>query len=257
LFLDVSEDTATVQSVQADQMNRAKEGMKRLIETIESTATVAAGMGLVTKGEEDRNLKGAAHQLLGKEGLDSVLLSATPGSVLWTDDLAVAAIVCPGLGVRRAWTQAFFLWLAERGYIARQQEQKTTMALLCAGYVFTSLRPDHVVSAGDRTGWDVGAPELQHFLSYLAGPSLDLPSRFSLACGVLKSLWQRRCLPFRTEAVTFLTLRALRTAPKGQQVIDDLLRHADGIFGIDVMAAHAFKQAIEAWQQTDGGIVLP
>lgn len=257
LFLDVSREKTRVHAVEAGEMRRAKEDIEHFIETLEANTTVAAGTNLVTKGEEDRKLKEAAEQLLGKEGLDSALLATTPGHVLWTDDLAIAAIVCPGLGVRRTWTQAVFFWLAERGFTAQDQEQKVTMLLLRGGYVFTSLRADHVVTAGDQSEWDVDALEFQPFVSYFASPSLDLPSRFSLASNVLKDLWQRRALRFGAEAVTFRILAALGTVRDGQDVIDGLLRHADGIFGLDVMAAEAFKQAVQAWNQTNRGIILP
>lgn len=257
LFVDVSRGSVSVHAVPADQMKRAKEDMQQFIKMIESTTTVAAGTNLVTTGEQDKKLKEAAEQLLGKEGLDSAYLAAVPGRVLWTDDLAIAALVCPGLRVRRTWTQAVFFSLAELGSIAREQEQKATILLLRAGYVFTSLRPDHVTAAGDQAGWDVDAPELRPFLSYFGGPSLDLPSRFSLARGVLKNLWQRRDLQFKTEAVTFRILAALRTVREGQQVIAALFQHADSIFGLDVTTAQAFRQAVQTWLQTNHGIVLP
>ena len=257
LFLDVSRDSVSVHAFTADQMKHAKEDIEQFIRTLELTTTVAAGTSLVTKGEEDKKLKEAAEELLGKEGLDSAFLAAMPGRVLWTDDLAAATIVCPGLRVRRAWTQAVVFWLAKRGFITREQEQKVSILLLRAGYVFTSLRPDHVTEAGDRVGWDVDAPELRPFLSYFGSPSLDLPSRFSLASGVLKNLWQRRDLQFKVQGVTFRILAALRTVQEGQQVIDALIQHADNIFGLDVMTAQAFRLAVQTWLQTNRGIVLP
>jgi len=257
LLFDVSGGQASVHSVPAEQVKRANEHVKQLIKTIESTTTVAPGTNLVTKGEEDKKLKEAAEWLLGKSGLDSTLLAMTPGRVLWTDDLATAAIVCPGLHVRRTWTQAVVFWLAERGCILREQEQKVTNALLRAGYVFTSLRPDHVMAAGDQAGWNVDSSELVPFISYFGSQFLDPPSRFNLARGVLKNLWQRTDLRFKTEAATFRILAALRTAPAGQRVIDALVQHADNIFGLDVMTAQAFRQAVQVWLQSNRGIILP
>lgn len=257
LFLDVSREAVTVHAVPADQMKRAKEDVEQFIKTLESITTVAAGTNLVTKGEQDKKQKETAEQLLGREGLDSAFLATMPGRVLWTDDLAAAAIVCPGLGVRRTWTQAVFFGLAERGFIAREQEQKVSMLLLRGGYVFTSLRPDHVIAAGDQAGWDVDAPELRSFFSYFGSPSLDLPSRFSLARGVLKNLWQRRDLQFKAQGATFRILAALRTVREGRQVIEALIQRADDIFGLDVVTAQAFRQAVQTWLQTNHGIVLP
>jgi len=36
-----------------------------------------------------------------------------------------------------------------------------------------------------------------------------------------------------------------------------LLRNADTVFGLDVITAQAFKQAIRGWLNTPGRIILP
>ena len=257
LLVEVSGDKTAAYSVPAEQVKREKENLEQFIGTLESCCSVAPGIGLVARGDVDKKTKEAAEQLLGKAGLDSTLLATMPGRVLWTDDLATAVIVCPGLGVRRAWTQAVVFWLAQQGRITTEQEQGVTTILLRCGYVFTSLRPDHIIAAGDEAGWDADAPGLQSFFSYFGHPSLDLPSRFGLARRVLKELWQRNILHLRAEQVTFRILAALRTVRKGRRIIDALLQHADSIFGLDVMTAQAFRQAVQTWLQTNRSIVLP
>ncbi|HUT59444.1 MAG TPA: hypothetical protein VNA25_16465, partial [Phycisphaerae bacterium] len=212
---------------------------------------------LVARGDVDKKTKEATEQLLGKAGLDSALLATRPGHVLWTDDLDTATIVCPGLGVRRTWTQAVFFWLAEHRFIPREQEQKATVLLLQCGYTFTSLRAEHIMATGDEVGWDLDAPQLQPFLSYFAAPSLDFPSRLALASGVLKNLWQRDRLGAKAQEATFRILTALGATGEGRRVIDALLKYADAIFGLDVMTAQAFRQAVRAWLDADRGIILP
>jgi hypothetical protein len=74
---------------------------------------------------------------------------------------------------------------------------------------------------------------------------------------VLKELWQRSSLLIKAQEVTFRILAALRMVREGRQVIEALIQHADSIFGLDVMTAHAFRHAVQTWLQTNRGIVLP
>lgn len=129
--------------------------------------------------------------------------------------------------------------------------------MLLAGYEFTSLRPDHIMLAGEKADWDVGAPPLQAVWGHLGNPTVDLPSRFRLASAVLKEVWQTCRLGLKAHGITDGVLAALASAQGGGKIIEALLQNADSIFGIDVVNADAFEQRVVAWLGGKGRIIVP
>jgi hypothetical protein len=93
----------------------------------------------------DTDRRETLEKLLGREGLESAILSLRPGSILWTDDLAVAEIAKSELGTERVWTQAAIESLANRGLIDRSTADECHAKLLGFGFQST-----HFMGATNR-----------------------------------------------------------------------------------------------------------
>jgi len=147
--------------------------------------------------------------------------------------------------------------MAENGYLVRNIEMEATLTLLSAGYVFTSVRPEHILLAGRKDDWDVDSPRLQAVWSYFANIAIDIAGRFQLARSVLKQVWRGNSAGLKAPQVTERILQSLSSVEGGTAIIQGLLANADGMFPINVGNATAFKQTITMWLDREPRIIVP
>jgi PIN domain associated with the TPR-GreAB-C-PIN system len=86
-------------------------------------------------------------QIFGRDGLESAVLALTPGSILWTDDLALSEVAKSELGTERVWTQVTIESLANRGLIDRSLTDECHAKLLGFGYHATHFTGATIVAA--------------------------------------------------------------------------------------------------------------
>jgi len=257
LSVTVTRGCPSVHRDSGEDVQRTRQAIEELIGAIETSCLMASGRDLATTGGDDKKIKDDATSMFGKAGLHSVLLAREATHVLWADDLACAVILCSGLGIRRTWSQAILFWMADRRLIPRDAEREATLILLLARYAFTSVRPDHIMLAGEKVGWQIDTPRLQPIWRHFGNAAIELPSRFRLASAVLKEVWQTDRLSLRAQTITCRMLEALNSAQGGYKVIESLLQNAEAIFGVDVVNAAAFRQTASEWLSREPRIILP
>lgn len=130
--------TATTQ----EQLDNRKALFEEWMQCVEKNVTVLPVPELAAFDTDRRE---TLEKLLGREGLESAILSLRPGSILWTDDLAVAEIAKSELGTERVWTQAAIESLVNRGLIDRSTADECHAKLLGFGFQST-----HFMGATNR-----------------------------------------------------------------------------------------------------------
>jgi hypothetical protein len=239
--------------VPADQMREAREQIQGLIDTMRDVCLIEQGTDLA------RHLRDKEDWLsiLGPAGFHSMLLAAKPGRVLWTDDWTAGQVAANRLSVNQTWTHAVLLWLELTGRVSKDLQEQATLVLIRAGYVFTGINHEHVLLAIEQANWDVDSPRLAPVLEHFADGSVEPSNRLALASASLKAIWQRGLIVSHTTALTIRILNLLASDRAGRAIVDALLHSADRVFGIDVINAEGFKQAIAAWKATRGRIIRP
>lgn len=235
-----------------EQLKVARERHERLLKEVEEHCKVERSSG-------GTSLKNNAFLLdfFGRAGLESMMLAQASGRVLWTDDLTVGEMAKMKLGVRRAWTQVLLIWLEERGLIDAEIQEKATVFLVRAGYVFTLVHAKHIVRAGQEAGWDADASPLKEMLAVFADACRDRRHLLNLAAAAIKAVSQEGLVGMKAQAVTIRILENLRTIKGGVEVIGLLRRFADQIFGLDVVNAAVVRDTIDNWLGVSGRIIRP
>jgi transcription elongation GreA/GreB family factor len=99
-----------------EQSEKQKAAFEEYMECIEKNASVIPVPQLASLTSERRE---PLEKIFGRYGLESALLSLSPGYIWWTDDFAAGEVAKSELGVERVWTQAIVEYIANLGLIDR------------------------------------------------------------------------------------------------------------------------------------------
>jgi hypothetical protein len=99
-----------------EQLEEGKVRFEEFVQCIETNTTVVTVPQLATLMPERRDV---LERVLGRYGLESALLSLSPGYVWWTDDFVAAEAAKTEFGVERTWSQSILEHIANLGLIDR------------------------------------------------------------------------------------------------------------------------------------------
>lgn len=236
-----------------EQAHEARAAIKKFIDFIERTFIIDSDL-IVSELDPERRERLVG--LFGKDGVESMMMGAQDGCVLWTDDLATAEIGKCSFGCKRVWTQFIFEYFAGAGNIEEERAINMTLKLLGMGYYFTRLNMGVISKALEETGGDVDKSPLCEAMEQFSDEQSKLEGIFRLACGVIKHVWQVGAVGILPEAITIRILEKLSKRAQGYDAINALLRVTDNIFGVDVVNASKVKNVIRGWLAS-GHIIRP
>ena len=186
-------------------------------------------------------------ECFGQYGAETILLSAVPGAVLWTDDHVQAMLARSEYGVARVWTQFVIGVRAESGMVNPEVYLDASAKLLGYGYDFSVADPAIIRCAGAIAEWKVDRWPLLQALSTFSDESVDLKQVLELAAGFLRLLYQDSILPQTKANITVKILENVAKRIGGIEAIQSLHRALPRVFGVNVVGCADATKTVEAW----------
>ncbi|MFC1637111.1 hypothetical protein ACFL5Z_20000, partial [Planctomycetota bacterium] len=232
-----------------ESVEEIRKNLQGLIDLIEKHCTVESGL-IVGRLEASRRNK--LVQIFGQLGVESLMLAARDGYILWTDDMATAELGRMEFGCQRVWTQQIVDHFCAQGKLDPDLNIEISTNLIHMRYYYTRPNIKIFLNAVEKTDGDVDKGPLHQALDWFSDPNARIEGIDRIGATFLKSLWQSGHLESVNQTVTIRILERLSSRPEGMNVIHSWLRNIDRIFWIDVTTAQKVKDVILSWLK--GGI---
>src|SRR5439155_15042601 len=166
--------------VSEDESGRKQKAatIRELIRTIEANCRILPGIDLAAIDPQKRKLMLG---LFGQHGAESIVLSASPGHILWTDDGILGGYGAHEFGVRRVWTQAVLQWMAHTGALEVEEIFTSTAKLFAWGYQFTSMSINALARAGILAEWGQSRWPLSQCIELFRYENVDRSALINIA----------------------------------------------------------------------------
>jgi len=229
---------------QSEQQRAAFEGYMQCIERNVSVIPVPQ---LATLTPERRDL---LEKIMGRYGLESVLLALSPGYILWTDDFAVGEVAKSEFGVERAWTQAIVEHVANVGLMDRSVADEAYAKLVAFNYQSTHFTGTVMIAALRVSNGSVDAfPMRQMIRAFEPIPSTNPSIAFRLLAEFILRMTLEPLLP---ETRCIATKAFLNTFPDNAGTNAQLgafRSQCAGLMTLNPIAQADFIKCFDQWKK--------
>jgi hypothetical protein len=160
----------------------------------------------------------------------------------------------------RVWTQGVAGWLAETGQIRPEIYDELSLRLVEANYNYTLISPSIVLLAAKKSNWNPDDLSLKKCLAWFSNRATRPEPMFQVFVGTIKAIWTEVAVLQTAEPITLRLLEQVAQLSYGRSMIRELYKNSRLLFGLNVVAAEAFDEVIQAWTASGGGhgrIILP
>jgi transcription elongation GreA/GreB family factor len=241
-----------------EQAIRGRAEFEEYMQRIENSTKVISVPQLAALPPERREL---LTEIFGQYGLESALLSLSPGSIWWTDDFGAAEFARSELGVERVWTQAVLEHMANLGLIDRGLVDEAFAKLVGFDYQCTHFTSAVMVAGLRLSKGAVDAfPMRQIIRAFGPLPAGDPKVAFGLLREFVLRLSSEPFLP-ETRCIAIKAL--LNTFPNDSETHARLLLFRSwcaSLMTLDPLAQADFIKCFDQWNNerlTAGYIVGP
>jgi tetratricopeptide (TPR) repeat protein len=226
------------------------------LEMLPKLVTIESGQRLAARDAETRRI---LIGMFGQATAEAMDLGAQPGSVLWTDDLAVAYLAATKLGGDRVWSQLVLDHAASVGHVPTDVAIDLTLFLVTWRYFFTRVEGEHVLEACRRCRWDHKATPLAMVIAWFAAPEVIPRAVVRVLGQSIRLIWQHAVLPHQQEEVTHALIRSVLQRRDGRELVRILHELLGAIFPVEILAADRCRTIIRAALEgaTEEGIIVP
>jgi nucleoside phosphorylase/predicted Zn-dependent protease len=201
----------------------------------------------------DPNRREQFVRVLGRPGLDSILLASESGTMLWTDDSVMGMIGRTDFHVQRVWTQAVLFILKQEGSITQQEFDRATARMAGWNYQGVMLNEETLVAAADIADWRMDQWPVPAVMRSLQNTSADSLMRLRVAVHALRSVWRRELPTHSRHNFLDAILDGLRSA----RLVRRLYQAIPSVFSVDVLSADEVREYIAVWLRNPPGPLLP
>lgn len=156
-------------------------------------------------------------KMFGQYGTESIVLAASPDSVLWTDDLIQGELAKNEFGVKRAWTELVAEQTALAGQMTDAERERVVASLIGMEYSVTSFDSSAMLRAvemSDATPWRT---PLKQFIDIFQKPPGNLQGLLGMFVDFVVKLYREPQLPqTRCKVLTALLNAMWISAPDRQ-----------------------------------------
>jgi len=239
-----------------EDIEKIQKSLQELIDLIENHCIVESGLII---GGLEASRRSKLVKIFGQLGVESMMLAARAGHILWTDDLATAELSRMEFGCQRVWTQQIVEYFCAEGKFDPDFDTEVATNLMHMRYYYTRPNVKIFLKAVEKTNGDVDKGPLYQALDWFGDPNVKIEGIAHIGAMFLKSLWQSGHLESISQTVTIRILERLSTRPQGRNVINSWLRNIYNIFWIDVANAEKVKDVIQGWLRGGGKgrIIIP
>ena len=232
-----------------EQYESQIKSLRHLVKVLETNCKIESCNALATLEPCRRE---TIVKIVGQYGAEAILLSASPGAVLWTDDQAQAMVAKGEHGVSRVWTQLMIETCVDSGLVETGVYLDASAKLFGYGFYFTSINAEVIRQAGMGSNWRTDTWPLSKVLSVFAEESVELDQLLHLAAGFLKLLFLETLLDTTRQSITVEILDNIAKQEGGLQGIASLKNALPGYFGINYVGLEKANDVIETWQKGKG-----
>jgi tetratricopeptide (TPR) repeat protein len=224
----------------------ALQTLERVLKLLEEKFQIIGSPGLAALDREERT---TLEDIMGASMLESAIVAAAAGRVLWTDDGVAAHVVRLKFGTKRVWTQGVFRRLNDQGVLASDQYATVSARLLGWSYMFTSVNPQVMRAAGNQAEWRPDRVPLKQTFAYLSLNEVRNDDAALLSAALVAGCYLDSVLPETRHAVVQAAGEALAKrsdADKSLAVFGSLLTR---VFGLNVPARDDAIRTFDAWHR--------
>ncbi len=157
--------------------------------------------------------------VFGQHGLESMLLGAQPGRVLWSDDAILASLARSEFGARCAWTQVAVEHGVTRGFIDDDRGRDISARLLGLDYKNTLFNEQVLWKAAEIAEWNPARWPFAQALGQLSNPTLTVGIVGRLAVAVVTKLYEEVAFPPSRQRVLLAIAERLAVRPNGLPLV--------------------------------------
>ncbi len=217
------------------------EALQSLVRTIRERCSVVQVPETADLPPDERE---KLSELFGRNGLDSIVLAARPGHLLWADDMTLAfALQENYASTRWAWTQAILQAAANEGVLTIDSFTEFSARLLGFQYSFTMSTVEIMLKAGAMAEWSCEAWPLRQVIGQFGLASVTPQAKLALAAGSIVEMFKVVSSPFSRQAFILAILNRLAS----RKLAIELARGLQGLFGLDVASAYEAASTIRDW----------
>ncbi len=243
LTLDKEGDTFVKQEVSSQDVERSLAWLETLLNWINSHCDVLSWPVSIKMARSDRQ---RLSEILGEESVETMLVAAGDGRVLFSDDQWLRRLAAGELGVNGVWTQAILGQGLDSGSLEREQYNQAVISLVSAGYVHTGIDAQVLLAAARKAEWRPAWP-FDVVANALRGSNCDEQSAVRVAVEFIAVLWNEVVLP---ESFDYLVLRLLDSLVHQRSPRHVLNGLAGGIkqrFALNPIAEQDVLRFLGAW----------
>jgi tetratricopeptide (TPR) repeat protein len=190
---------------------------------------------------------------IGRHNLEALLLAATPGAILWTDDLILGNIGREEFQTNRVWTQPILMVSHERGVITLGEFDKAVAKLV--GWYFNGieLNARTLLAAVEVAGWQMQHWPVPQVMRTLSNSEVDPERRLLAAAEAVRGIWQLKWTLTERRAFVFAVLDGLQSV----QLVQTLILVVSRLFENDARAGDEARGAILYWLGSISPTLIP
>jgi tetratricopeptide (TPR) repeat protein len=229
----------------ADQAEKEKAAFEEWMQCIEANTTVVPVPEVAALTPERREV---LENVIGRDGLEAVLLALVPGHILWTDDGIFAEAAKTELGVERVWTQAVIEHIANVGLIDRATSNEAYAKLVGFNFQFTHFAGQTMLAAIRISSGSVERfPARQMIRVFGEIYPADKNSAFRLLAEFVFRLFNEPFLPETRCVVLKAFLDTFPNDPPTRTLLASFKRQCAQLFVFNIVAAADFNKCFDEW----------
>jgi len=223
----------------------ASEGAQRFQRIIEEKCRVVGCPALADVDPAERKL---IEQGIGASALEGAVLGARASRVAWTDDGVVALIARGKFGTKRVWTQGVLRWLNENGVIQNERYARAGARLLGWQYMFTSVNPEVLRSAGNQAEWRPDRWPLKQAFTYLSLEVVRHEDAAFLSAMLVAHCFLDAVLPETRSSVVQAAAESLAKRSDAARTVPQFGAVLSRVFGLNFAGQRDAMRTYEAWR---------
>ena len=229
----------------AQQVEKEKAAFEEWMQCIEANTTVVPVPEVAALTPERREV---LENVIGRDGLEAVLLALVPGHILWTDDGIFAEAAKTELGVERVWTQAVIEHIANVGLIDRATSNEAYAKLVGFNFQFTHFAGQTMLAAIRISNGSVERfPARQMIRVFGEIYPADKNSAFRLLAEFVFRLFNEPFLPETRCVVLKAFLDTFPNDPPTRTLLASFKRQCAQLFVFNIVAAADFNKCFDEW----------
>jgi tetratricopeptide (TPR) repeat protein len=228
----------------ADFKKKRAEANQEFLSLIEEHCTVVPVEELAHLPSSKRE---PFERLFGQYGVESMLLGARAGVVLWSDDLVQSHIGSVEFGTKRAWTQVTLNFLASIGMLTAKERDTATARLVGMDYRITFFDAPSLIEAVHLSEARPWVNPLKAFVQQFSAPDIDLKGVLPILIEALARLYREPLVPENRCRVMTALLDAIWNNLPARRALLDLRAKSGSLFRLNPVGETQFNSCFDQW----------